>query len=144
MSVATPPPSSSSAEPVVSRRARIGSYVLGGLAVAFMTFDASLKLLELPMALEGTGSLGYPQSQVFWIGVTQAILLVLYLVPRTSIFGAILWTGYLGGAVATHVRIENPLFTHVLFPTYVAAMLWGALWLREPRLRALVPLRSPR
>jgi len=92
------------------------------------------------MAIEGTTQLGYPASEVLWLGVLQVVLLVLYLVPRTSILGAILWTGYLGGAVATHVRLENRLFSHVLFPTYVGAMLWGALWLREPRLRALFPI----
>lgn len=67
--------------------------------------------------------------------------LALYLVPRTSVLGAILLTGYLGGAIATHVRVDNPLFSHVLFPVYVAALLWGGVYLREPRLRALVPLR---
>ena len=69
-------------------------------------------------------------------------MLVAYLVPRTSIFAALLWTGYLGGAVATHVRIGNPLFSHVLFPIYVALIIWGAIWLRDPRVRALLPLRS--
>jgi hypothetical protein len=69
------------------------------------------------------------------------VCLALYLVPRTSVLGAILLTGYLGGAIATHVRVDNPLFSHVLFPVYVAALLWGGVYLREPRLRALVPLR---
>lgn len=142
MSLATSLEPSAPALPV-SRPARIGSYALGGFVVLFLAFDAAIKLMQLAPAMQ-TEQLGYPPSQVLWIGLTEAILLVLYVVPRTSILGAIFWTGYLGGAVATHVRIENPLFTHLLFPTYVAAMLWGALWLREPRLRALVPLRSPR
>ena len=68
-------------------------------------------------------------------------LLFLYLMPRTSVLGAILWTGYLGGAVATHVRVSDPLFSHILFPTYIAALLWGGLWLRDQRLRALVPVQ---
>ncbi len=76
------------------------------------------------------------------IGVLEALLLVLYLVPRTTILGAILWTGYLGGAILTNLRVELPLFSHVLFPTYVAALLWIPLYLREPRLRALLPLRQ--
>ena len=67
----------------------------------------------------------------------QLACLVVYLVPRTAVLGAVLWTGYLGGAIATHVRVENPLFTHVLFPVYVAALLWGGLWLRVPALRAI-------
>ena len=66
---------------------------------------------------------------------------LLYAIPRTSVFGALLLTGYLGGAIATHVRVGNPLFSHILFPTYVAALLWVPLWLREPRLRDLLPLR---
>lgn len=72
----------------------------------------------------------------------QLILLVLYVVPRTSVLGALLWTGYLGGAVATHVRVGNPLFSHTLFPTYLATLLWLGLWLRDARVRSLLPLTS--
>lgn len=68
-------------------------------------------------------------------------MLVIYLIPQTSVLGAILWTGYLGGAIATHVRVGSPLFTHVLFPIYVALLLWGGLWLRDDRLRVLLPIR---
>ena len=114
---------------------------LSALAVLFLTFDATIKLLQLPVAVEGTKKLGYPGNVVFVLGVIQLICLIVYLIPRTAVLGAILWTGYLGGAVATHVRVADPLFTHILFPTYVAALLWGGLWLREPRLRALVPVR---
>ncbi|HEY0997133.1 MAG TPA: DoxX family protein [Gemmatimonadaceae bacterium] len=91
-----------------------------------------------PEALAGTTQLGYPASVVFPLGVLQLVLLVCYLVPRTAPLGAILWTGYLGGAIATHVRLLNPLFTHILFPVYVAALLWGGLWLRDARVRALL------
>ena len=114
---------------------------LSALAVLFLLFDATIKLLQLPVAVEGTKKLGYPANVVFVLGVIQLICLIVYLVPRTAVLGAILWTGYLGGAVATHVRVADPLFSHILFPTYVAALLWGGLWLREPRLRALVPVR---
>jgi hypothetical protein len=76
------------------------------------------------------------------IGLLELVCLVLYVIPRTSVLGAILLTGYLGGAVATHVRVGSPMLTHVLFPIYVAALVWGGLFLREARLRALVPLRS--
>jgi hypothetical protein len=72
----------------------------------------------------------------------QLACLVLYLVPRTSVLGAVLWTGYLGGAVATHVRVGNPLLSHTLFPIYVAALLWGGLWLRDQRVRSVLPLRA--
>ena len=114
---------------------------LSALAVLFLLFDATIKLLQLPVAVEGTKKLGYSGKVVFVLGVIQLICLIVYLIPRTAVLGAILWTGYLGGAVATHVRVADPLFSHILFPTYVAALLWGSLWLREPRLRALVPVR---
>jgi hypothetical protein len=112
--------------------------VLSGLAVLFLAFDAGMKLLQLPEALDGTTQLGYPASVVFPLGLIQVVCLIVYLVPRTSVLGAILWTGYLGGAIATHVRLGNPLFTHQLFPIYVAALLWGGLYLRDRRVRALL------
>jgi hypothetical protein len=111
--------------------------VLSALAVLFMLMDASMKLLQLPAAVEGTTSLGYPASVIFPLGVIQLVCLILYLVPRTAVLGAILWVGYLGGAVATHVRLGNPLFSHVLFPLYVAAFFWIGLGLRDPRVKAL-------
>ena len=112
--------------------------VLSGLGVLFLAFDAGFKLLQSPVAVEGTVALGYPASALLEIGVIQVICLIVYLVPRTSVLGAILWTGYLGGAIATHLRLENPLFTHQLFPIYVAALLWGGLYLRDRRVRALL------
>jgi hypothetical protein len=116
--------------------------IVSGIAVLFLIFDATLKVLRLPAAVEGTAQLGYPTSVLFGLGVVQIVCIVLYLVPRTAVLGAILWTGYLGGAVATHVRIGHPLFSHVLFPVYVALLLWGGLWLRDLRLRALIPVRA--
>jgi hypothetical protein len=112
--------------------------VLSGVGVLFLAMDAAMKLLQLPAAVEGTTQLGYPAAVILPIGIIQLACLVLYLVPRTAVLGAILWTGYLGGAIATHVRVGNPLFTHVLFPIYVAALLWGGLWLRDRRVRALL------
>lgn len=126
-----------------SQRARWAGRVLSGIGVLFLTFDASMKLLQVQPAIEGTRDLGWEPSAVFGLGVVQAICLALYLVPRTAVLGAILWTGYLGGAIATHVRVDHPLFSHVLFPVYVAAFLWIGLWLREPRLRAITPLTPP-
>jgi DoxX-like family len=116
--------------------------ILSGLAVLFLLFDATLKVLQLPVAVQGTRELGYPESVILGLGIVQLVCLVLYLVPRTSVLGAVLWTGYLGGAVATHVRIGHPLFSHVLFPVYVAALLWAGLWLRDERLRAVFPMRA--
>ncbi len=120
---------------------RVG-YVFSGLAMLFLAFDASLKLLQVTAAVDSTGELGYQANVLLPLGLVQAALLLLYLVPRTAVLGALLWTGYLGGAVATHVRVDNPLFTHILFPVYVAVLLWGGLWLRDARLRALLPIRS--
>ena len=124
----------------VTSRTRLTGRILSGLAVAFLSFDAAMKLLQLSAAVQGTTELGYPARVVLPLGLLQLILLVIYCVPRTSVLGAILWTGYLGGAIATHVRLSNPLFTHVLFPVYVAALLWGGLWLRNAALRVLLPL----
>ena len=121
----------------ISNKAIWTGRILSGLAVLFLAFDISLKLLQVPMAVEGTTQLGYPASSLFGIGVLQLICLIVYLIPRTAIIGAILWTGYLGGAIATHVRVGNPLFTHILFPIYVAAFLWAGLWLRDRRVGAL-------
>lgn len=113
-------------------------YAVGTFAVLFLLFDITLKLAMPPEAVKGTVELGFNASIMRPLGVVQLALLLLYLVPRTAPLGAILWTGYLGGAVATHVRLDNPLFSHVLFPTYVAALLWGALWIRDERVRALL------
>jgi hypothetical protein len=100
-----------------------------------LALDAGVKVFMLAPAVEGTAQLGYPPQIVFPLGVIQVVSLVLYLVPRTSVLGAVLWTGYLGGAVATHVRLDNPMLTHTLSPIYAAVMLWGGLWLRDRRLR---------
>jgi hypothetical protein len=113
--------------------------VLSTIAALFLFFDALAKLLRLQPVLDGTAQLGYPTDVVFGLGLTLLLCVLAYIVPATSVLGALLLTGYLGGAVATHVRVGNPVFSHVLFPTYVAAMLWGGLALRDPRLRALLP-----
>lgn len=129
-------------EGAARRRSRTAGNVCTILAALFLAFDTILKVLRLDAAVQGTTSLGYPAETVLWIGIIQLVCLVLYLVPRTSVLGAVLMTGYLGGAIATHVRVSSPLLTHTLFPIYVALLLWAGLCLREPRLRALVPFRS--
>ena len=121
--------------------ARHVGIVFTALATIFLAFDTVLKVLRLGPAVEGTTALGYPADAVHWIGIIELVCLMLYLVPRTSILGGLLMTGYLGGAIATHVRISSPVLTHTLFPVYVALLLWGGLYLREKRLRDLVPLR---
>ena len=125
----------------VTKKARIAGSVLTTLVALFLTFDTVIKVLRLAPAIEGTTALGYPVDRVFPIGVIELVCLALYLVPRTSVLGAMLLTGYLGGAIATHVRIGSPLISHTLFPIYVAVLVWGGLYLRESRLRDLVPFR---
>jgi len=115
--------------------------VLSGLAAAFLAFDSVGKLLQLKPVMQGTAQLGYSTEAVSPLGIVLLARVVIYLVPRTAVLGALLLTGYLGGAVATHVRIGNPLFTHVLTPTYFAALIWGGLMLRDARVRALAPWR---
>ena len=116
--------------------------ILSGLAVAFLLFDSVGKLLEVQPVIEGTLSLGYPRHIVFTLGILLLGCVLAYVIPQTAVLGALLLTAYLGGAVATQVRFEAPLFTHVLFPTYVAAVVWGGLLLRDARLRAFLPIRS--
>ena len=126
----------------VSKTRRWASYVLSALPVLFLLFDAGAKIAKAPFVIEGTVKVGYPESSIVGMGYTLLVCAILYVIPQTSVLGAILLTAYLGGAVATHVRISDPLFSHVLFPVYFGVMLWGGLYLREQRLRALVPFRK--
>lgn len=125
----------------VSRGRLWAGRVLTGLVGLFMLFDGGIKVLRLAPAVTGTVELGYPAHDVFGIGLLALGCLVLYLIPRTAVLGAVLLTGYLGGAIATQLRVGNPLLTHTLFPVYVAALIWGGLALRDGRLRLLL---SPR
>jgi hypothetical protein len=111
---------------------------LTGFVSAFLLFDASIKLLQLDMVEKSSRELGYPPESMFPIGLVLLACLALHLIPRTAVLGAVLLTGYLGGAIATHVRVGNPLFSHVLFPIYVAALIWGGLYLRDQRVRGLL------
>ena len=115
---------------------------LSGLMIAFLLLDATMKLLALPEVLEASAPLGFPGvGMAHTLGVTLIISTVLYLAPRTAVLGAILLTGYLGGAVATHVRVGAGLFP-ILFPVIIGLLVWGGIYLRDERLRALLPLRS--
>ena len=116
---------------------------LSGLAAVFLLFDGAVKLFPIQAIADASLELGYQPDTIFGIGVTLLTCVVIYLIPRTSMLGALLLTAYLGGAVATHVRVENPLFTHILFPTYLAALVWGGLLLRKPALRVLLPFGPP-
>ena len=126
----------------LNRKALWAGRTLSGLAAAALFADAMGKLLEAPPVIEGTTQLGFHRDAVFTLGVILFTCVLTYVIPRTSIIGALLLTGYLGGAVATHVRVESPLLTHILSPIYVAIVLWCGLLLRDARLRTLLPLRS--
>ena len=126
-----------------ARTGRRAGWAMSGLVIAFLTMDGTMKLLQLPIVAEASAQLGWP-SDPATITLLAALLLgstLLYALPRTALLGAILLTGYLGGAVATHVRVGSPLFSHVLFGVYLGVLAWGGLWLRDARLRELLPLR---
>lgn len=114
--------------------------IISALVVLFFLFDGILKVLKLAPAVEASVGLGYPEGTVFGIGVLLLACTVLYIIPQTTVLGAILLTGYLGGAVATHVRVGADLFP-ILFPVVFGAFVWLGIYLRDERLRALVPLR---
>lgn len=104
----------------------------------FLAVDLTVKLVGVKAAVDGTVQLGWQPHHLPILGLIQLGCLVLYLIPRTAPLGAVLWTGYFGGAVATHLRLDNPLFTHILSPIYFAAFLWVGLYLRDARVRALL------
>ena len=118
-------------------------YVLTGLFALFM-LGASIapKFLGMDVAAETITALGWSADYVPMIGSFELAFLVLYLIPRTSVLGAVLMTALLGGAMATHIRVGSPLFSHILFSIYLALFMWGGLWLRSPALRAVFPLLS--
>jgi len=113
--------------------------IITSLVVLFLLFDGGIKVMKLAPAVEATAQLGYPANLVLPIGIAELICVILFVIPRSSILGAILLTGYLGGATATKVRLEDPWF---LFSVVIGAIAWGGLYLRDERLRALIPLRS--
>jgi hypothetical protein len=119
-------------------KARLAGRIFSGLAIAFLTFDTVLKVALTTAAVDATGQLGWPPGSVLVVGLIEALCLLTYVVPRTAPVGAVLLTGYLGGAVATHLRLGNPLFSHTLFPIYIAALVWGGLYLRDRRVRAFL------
>jgi hypothetical protein len=129
------------AAPGAARLQFWAGWVMTGLFVLFMVFDAGIKLLQLDVVAKAMAELGYPANLGVLIGALEAILLALYLIPRTSVFGAVLFTGLFGGAIASHLRISSPLFTHDLFGVYLGLFAWGGLWLRDESLRALFPVK---
>jgi DoxX-like family len=117
-----------------SKSARWTGRIMSGFVIVFLMLDGAIKLVPWPIVTETMDRMGYGSSETI-------VCTVLYSIPPTSILGAILLTGYLGGAMASHVRIGSPLFTHTLFGLYLGLMVWGGLWLRDTNLRSLIPFR---
>ncbi len=131
--------SSTQAAPVSKKMLWTGR-IISALPALFLLMDAVMKLFKPAVVVEATVKLGYPESVILPLGIVLLVCTVLYVIPRTAILGAILLTGYLGGAVATHVRVGEGLFP-VLFPVVFGVLIWLGLYLRDDRLRALIPLR---
>jgi hypothetical protein len=120
---------------------RSAGYVMSGLVILFLLVDGVMKLIPLDVVTETMGQLGYRPSVARNLGILTIVCTVLYAIPKTAVLGAILLTGLLGGAIATHLRVDSPIFTHLLFGVYLGLMVWGGLFLRDPKVRALIPLR---
>jgi hypothetical protein len=125
----------------VSKGMLWAGWIMGALPSLFLLVDGVMKLLKPAIVTETTVQLGYPESVILGLGIVLLACTLLYLIPRSAVLGAILLTGYLGGAVATHVRVSAGLF-EILFPVIFGALLWGGLFLRDERLRELIPLRT--
>jgi len=116
--------------------------IMSWFAILFLLFDASIKFARIPEVIQTTvNELGYAEHHILVHGFLGLITTVLYIIPRTSILGAVLLTGFLGGAIASNLRVDNPLFSHILFPVYVGILVWGGIWLRDERLRAIFPFK---
>ncbi|MBV8406213.1 MAG: DoxX family protein [Alphaproteobacteria bacterium] len=129
-----------------SRAALWTGRILSGIAVLFLLVDGAIKLVPIQPVIDSMRELGYPASESFarFLGVLTLVCTLLYAWPRTALLGAVLLTGLMGGAIASHLRLGDPIFTHTLFGVWLGLFLWVGLWLREPRLRKLMPLAGLR
>jgi uncharacterized membrane protein YphA (DoxX/SURF4 family) len=126
----------------VSKGAVWTGRILTGLIVVFLLFDGIIKFMMIQPVVDTFDQMGYPVKHAYLIGAIDVACAILLAIPRTALLGAVLTTGLLGGAIATHVRIDSPLFSHTLFGVYMGLIAWVGLYLRDPRVRALLPLRS--
>ena len=128
-----------------TRSALWAGRALSGVAVLFLLFDGAIKLVPIQPVLDSLRELGYPATESFarFLGVLTLLCTALYAWPRTALLGAVLLTGIMGGAIASHLRLGDPVFSHTLFGVYLGLLLWGGLWLRDERLRRLLPLSQP-
>jgi hypothetical protein len=129
---------------MTSRTALWTGRVLSGIAVLFLIFDGAIKLVPIQPVTDSLRELGYPASDSFarFLGVVTVICTALHAWPRTAVLGAVLLTGLMGGAIASHLRLGDPLFTHTLFGVWLGLLLWAGLWLRDERVRRFMPLLS--
>ena len=127
---------------MTSRTALWAGRVLSGIAVLFLTFDGAIKLVPIQPVTDSLRELGYPASDSFarFLGVLTLLCIALYAWPRTAVLGAVLLTGIMGGAIASHLRLGDPLFSHTLFGVYLGLFFWVGLWLRDERVRRIMPL----
>jgi hypothetical protein len=124
--------------PATSKARLWTARIMGGLVIAFMLMDSIIKFIPNETVTAGTVELGYQAHHIPILGALGFMSILLFALPRTQILGAILLTGYFGGVMATHLRLDNPLFSHILFPVYLAVLAWGSLWLKNERLRKLI------
>jgi hypothetical protein len=129
-----------------ARTSRISRVTVGrivtALPLAFLIFDIAIKFTHVDAVAQANTQLGLPANSAPFIGILEAVCLAIYLIPRTALFGAVIFTGYLGGAISLHVRVGNPLFSHVLFPVYIATLLWLGLYLRDSRVRGIISAKA--
>src|SRR5688572_5508648 len=126
--------------PAVSKGRLWTARIMGGLVIAFMLMDSIFKFIPNEQVTAGTVELGYQAHHIPVMGVLGFISIVLFIFNRTQVLGAVLLTGYFGGAIATHVRLDNPLFSHILFPVYLGILAWGSIYLKNENLRRLFPI----
>ena len=126
----------------ISRGALWTGRVMSGLVIAFLLMDGAMKLIPLQVVIDTSQQMAIPLDIIRTLGVLTLAGALLYAWPRTSVLGAIILTGYLGGAIYAHFRLADPLFTHTLFGVYLGLLIWGGLYLRDPRVRALIPFHA--
>jgi hypothetical protein len=126
----------------VSNKAIWAGRIMSGLVILFLLFDGGIKLVPLDVVVRASEPLGIPADFARMLGIITIVCTLLYAFPRTAVLGAILLTGYLGGAIWTHMRVGSPLFTHTLFGVFLGLLIWGGLYLRDAKLRALMPWRQ--
>lgn len=126
----------------ISSKRLWASRIMSGIVILFMLFDSVFKFIQPEEVVNGTLELGYAEHHIAIIGMLGFVSIILYTIPRTAFLGVVLLTGYWGGAIATHVRLDNPLFSHILFPVYLAVLAWGAIWLRNEIVQKLFPFQK--